>query len=127
MLFKGKRPPYGDGIGVWLTEAPPTAGVAMGGPVTWDGVAVLVDLFDNDRSKDTPLVLGIVNRHTKNYTADTDGVDIADGKCTFSALQVNSETPTRLTLTYNAPQRTLTVCPAPFRFRRVTRLTARWT
>ncbi|KAL7720323.1 vesicular integral-membrane protein VIP36 precursor [Entamoeba marina] len=99
----------GDGIGVWFTETHIFKGEANGGPDRWSGLAILIDTYDNDKKKDNPLIIGIINDGTKIYNPDTDGLDIASGKCTFKDLVNDKNLVTTLTVIYDGNEDTIEV------------------
>ncbi|ELP85136.1 vesicular integral-membrane protein VIP36 precursor, putative [Entamoeba invadens IP1] len=97
----------GDGVGIWFTNTQIFQGEAHGGPTDWKGFALFIDTYDNDRNKDTPLVLGIQNNNDKVFKDDNDGTDIANAKCTFRELSNNKDLKTKVTITYS--QNTISV------------------
>jgi len=85
-----------DGMAFWYTKDPPkNGGVTFGGPETWQGLGILLDTFDNDRSGNHPYVGIIYNDGTLRYDPSNDGVPNIKGGCKFTYR--NYETKMRLT------------------------------
>jgi len=70
-----------DGLAFWYVRDRNVEGDAFGSKNTWNGLAVIVDTFDNDKKRDNPYINIIVNDGTKTYTPDSDGKDIQSAGC----------------------------------------------
>ncbi|KAI9217779.1 legume-like lectin, partial [Blastocladiella britannica] len=73
----------GDGLAFWFTKAKvETVGDMLGGPVTWDGLVLAFDTYDNGRHGYAyPYVAALYNDGTKKYDKETDGKALEIGGC----------------------------------------------
>lgn len=64
-----------DGITFWYTkEKSIQGGPVFGSKDFWQGLAVIIDTFDNDRNNDNPSIRAIINDGTRSYDKNNDGI-----------------------------------------------------
>ncbi|KJE92483.1 hypothetical protein CAOG_003443 [Capsaspora owczarzaki ATCC 30864] len=71
----------GDGIAFWYAKNRLPEGNVYGSAEKFDGLAVILDTYDNDADGLNPALLGFVNDNTIVYDRHTDGKPMAFGQC----------------------------------------------
>ncbi|XP_069758705.1 protein ERGIC-53-like [Narcine bancroftii] len=70
-----------DGLAIWYTKERGTMGPVYGADDHWHGVGIFFDTFDNDGSKNNPIVLVVQNDGQLTYDHMKDGAGQASGTC----------------------------------------------
>lgn len=80
-LISGRGRIGGDGIAFWYTREANQLGPVFGSKDQWDGLAVILDTYDNDNQHNNPAVLGVLNDGTIQYNHNADGEGQAVASC----------------------------------------------
>ncbi|XP_072881583.1 protein ERGIC-53-like isoform X2 [Hemitrygon akajei] len=70
-----------DGLAIWYTSETGPSGPVFGAADHWHGVGIFFDTFDNDDSKNNPIVLVVGNDGKLTYDHLNDGAGQALGMC----------------------------------------------
>ncbi|EAL44827.1 Legume family lectin family protein, membrane-bound, putative [Entamoeba histolytica HM-1:IMSS-B] len=106
-IFSSK-PIMGNGVGIWFTDTQIYKGELNGGPDVWKGISILINTNENNK-QNNPLIVGIVNDGTKRYTIENNGIDIANGYCSFKEIINKKDLTTLLIFKYNKQNLTVQV------------------
>lgn len=92
---------YGDGMAIWYTKQPLTAGTVFGSVDYFHGLGVFLDTYANQNGKHNhghPYISAMVNNGTLHYDHDRDGTHTELAGC--DAKFRNSEHDTHLSIRY---------------------------
>jgi len=88
----GANPRLGaDGLVFWILKEPLNPGPVFGGQDNWDGVAIIMDTFDNNQDGKSPSIGVHVNDGSKSFEMNQDGSTTLLGSClsTFRNAQLS--------------------------------------
>lgn len=101
VVFEAKihseQPEGGEGMAFWFTSRK-MLGPVFGSSDYWEGLAIIIDTYNNDKQGVSPIITAIVNDGTMQYSAHDDGQSQSIGGCT-TAMR-NSREPFFLRVTY---------------------------
>jgi len=70
-----------DGMVLWMTDKPIAPGTTFGGPARWNGVAVIMDTYDNNGEDPHPFIMLHYNDGYKDFEFAHDGASTYLGGC----------------------------------------------
>jgi len=81
----GKRNLFGDGMGIFVTKERATQGPVFGFQDKFEGLAILVDTYRNNRPGTVfPYIMGMIGDGKTAYDKDNDGKSNEIGGCSVS-------------------------------------------
>ncbi|KAI0980845.1 hypothetical protein GJ496_005733 [Pomphorhynchus laevis] len=83
----------------WFVSEKPDSDAIFGGPNRWNGLAVILDSFDNDRKANNPLIAAFVNNGSYAYNEQSDGEHQISAGCISDYR--NKPFPVYLKVTYH--------------------------
>ena len=73
----------GEGLAIWLSTAPITAGEFFGGSSFWDGLALVADSYDNNNDGNNPALGLVINNGKRAMPNGTDVWQLSHVRCPF--------------------------------------------
>ncbi|GAB1224121.1 LOW QUALITY PROTEIN: hypothetical protein ENUP19_0173G0026 [Entamoeba nuttalli] len=86
----------GNGLGIWFTDTQIYKGELNGGPDVWKGISILINTNENNK-QNNPLII------------ENNGIDIANGYCSFKEIINKKDLTTLLIFKYNKQKLTVQV------------------
>lgn len=83
------RASNGDGIALWFAERPGLLGHVYGSADLWNGLAIVIDTYNNDGVGPNPLISAVLNDGTLHYDAFSDGQSQAIATCSMDVRRMD--------------------------------------
>lgn len=77
---------HGDGMAIWITQAPLQSGKAFGGASKWKGAAIIFDTYKNGKMA-VPSAQVLLNFDNKEYKIEDDGAGLVTKSCFLGDLR----------------------------------------
>jgi len=81
LKISGKGRIHGDGVAFWWTKTSMRPGPIFGSVNQWEGLAILIDTYDNDHNGKHPYLSAFWNDGSTEWDHDNDGGDAAEIGC----------------------------------------------